>query len=159
MMGITNVEELANCDIKILSERFGKMGYLMKQRANGIDFEEVEEREGIKSISRHITFDEDTEDSKKIVKCIDVLADGVHHNLTKNRLLFRTVTIIVRLEDFTTYTRAKTVPIWTWDIDSIKRTSMELLSEFLGRKLRLVGVGVSKLREKDERQTLITDFA
>ena len=158
VMGITKVEELANCDIQLLSERFGKMGYLMKKRAKGIDFEEVEEREGVKSISRHITFDEDTKDPKKIAKCIDVLADGVHHNLTKNRLLFRTVTIIVRLENFTTYTRAKTVPIWTSDIDLIKRTAMELLSEFLGRKLRLVGVGVSKLRERDERQTLITDY-
>lgn len=159
MMGITNVKELANCDMQLLTESFGKMGYLMKQRANGIDFEEVEELEGVKSISRHITFDEDTEDPKKIAKCINMLADGVHHNLTKNRLLFRTVTIIVRLEDFTTYTRAKTVPVWTWDIDLIKRIAMELLSEFLGRKLRLVSVGVSKLRERDERQTFITDFA
>jgi len=32
--------------------------------------------------------------------------------------------------------------------------------QFLDReKLRLVGVGVSKLRERDERQTLIIDFA
>ena len=42
-MGITKVEELANCVIQLLSERFGKMGVLMKQRASGIDFEEVEE--------------------------------------------------------------------------------------------------------------------
>jgi DNA polymerase IV (DinB-like DNA polymerase) len=42
----------------------------------------------------------------------------------------------------------------------IKRTAIELLSEFLGRKkLRLVGVGVSKLKERDEKQTLIVDFS
>jgi DNA polymerase IV (DinB-like DNA polymerase) len=134
------------------------MGILMKQKVNGIDFEEVEEREGVKSISRHMTFDEDTDDPEKIAICIDVLADGMHYNLGKNRLLFRTVTIISRFEDFTTYTRAKTVPVWTSDIDLIKRTAMELFSEFLGRKLRLVAVGVSKLKERDERQTLITDF-
>jgi len=62
------------------------------------------------------------------------------------------------LDDFTTYTRAKTVPVWTSDIDLIKKTAIELLSEFLGRKLRLVAVGVSKLRERDEKQMLITDF-
>ena len=40
-----------------------------------------------------------------------------------------------------------------------KRTSMQLLSEFIGnRKLRLVGIGVTRLRERDEKQTLITDF-
>jgi DNA polymerase IV (DinB-like DNA polymerase) len=45
------------------------------------------------------------------------------------------------------------------DIFLIKRTAMLLLSEFIERqKIRLIGVGVSKLRERDERQTLITDY-
>jgi DNA polymerase IV (archaeal DinB-like DNA polymerase) len=78
----------------------------------------------------------------------------------KHSYLFRTITVIVRFEDFTTYTRSKTVTIWTSDINVIKRTATELLSEFLGRKkLRLVGVGVSKLKERDEKQTLIVDFS
>jgi hypothetical protein len=33
LMGITKVEELANCDIHRLSEKFGKMGLWMKQVA------------------------------------------------------------------------------------------------------------------------------
>ena len=159
VLGITKVEELANCDVQLLTERFGKMGIRMKQAAMGIDFGEVEEREGVKSISRHGTFEEDTNDLEKITKCVDMLADGVHSNLTKHHFTFRTITITVRFEDFTTYTRSKTVTIWTSDINVIKRTAIELLSEFLGRKkLRLVGVGVSRLRERDARQTLITDF-
>jgi DNA polymerase IV (DinB-like DNA polymerase) len=160
VLGITKVEELANCDVQSLTERFGKMGIRMKQAAMGIDFGEVEEREGVKSISRHGTFEEDTNDLEKITKCVDMLADGVHSNLTKRRFTFRTITVIVRLEDFTTYTRSKTVTIWTSDINVIKRTALELLSEFLGRKkLRLVAVGVSKLKETDEKQTLIVDFS
>jgi DNA polymerase IV (archaeal DinB-like DNA polymerase) len=135
------------------------MGILMKQRANGIDFAEVEEREGVKSISRHGTFAKDTDDPDKITSCMEMLAESVHGNLMKHRYLFRTVTIIVRLEDFTTYTRAKTVPTWTTDINIIKRTAIELLSEFLDRKkLRLIGVGVTKLRGVDEKQTLIVYF-
>jgi DNA polymerase IV (archaeal DinB-like DNA polymerase) len=91
---------------------------------------------------------------------MDVLAESVHGNLMKHHYLFRTITIVVRFEDFTTYTRSKTVPIWTSDINVIKRTAVELLSEFIDRKkFRLVGVGVSKLRERDEKQTLIVDFA
>jgi DNA polymerase IV (DinB-like DNA polymerase) len=36
---------------------------------------------------------------------------------------------------------------------------MQLLSEFIGsQKIRLVGVGVSRLWERDVRQMLITDF-
>ena len=69
------------------------------------------------------------------------------------------ITLTVRFEDFSTYTRSKTSPIWTSDIFVIKRIAVQLLSEFLGRqKIRLVGIGVTKLREIDERQMLITDF-
>jgi DNA polymerase IV (DinB-like DNA polymerase) len=127
--------------------------------ANGLDFEEVVERERVKSISRHGTFAEDTNDPVKISGSLDILIESVHGSLLKHRFLFKTVTLIVRFEDFSTYTRSRTLPIWTSDIFVIKRTAMQLLSEFMGRrKFRLVGVGVTKLRERDERQTLITDF-
>jgi DNA polymerase IV (DinB-like DNA polymerase) len=157
-MGINKVEELANFRVQVLSERFGKMSIQMKQRANGIDFEEVEEREGVKSISRHITFDEDTDDQERITKSVDKLADNVHENLTKNNYLCKTVTILVRLNNFSTFTRAKSVPVWTSDINVIKNIAMELIEEFNDKKLRLVGVGVTKLRARDNKQTLIVNF-
>lgn len=37
MMWISKIEELANCSIQRLSERFGKIGLWMKQVANGLD--------------------------------------------------------------------------------------------------------------------------
>lgn len=158
-MGINRVEELANCDIQLLSERFGKTGLRLKQLANGLDFEEVAEKESVKSISRHGTFAEDTNDPVKISGSLDLLIESVHLSLLKHHFLFKTVTLTVRFEDFSTYTRSRTLPIWTSDIYVIKRTAMQLLLEFMGRrKFRLVGVGVAKLRERDERQTLITDF-
>lgn len=158
-MGIFSVEELANCDIQMLSERFGKMGFRLKQLANGLDFEEVVEKESVKSISRHGTFAEDTNDPLKISGSLDLLIESVHGALLKHSFLFKTITLTVRFEDFSTYTRSKTLPIWTSDIFVIKRTAIQLMSEFIGkRKFRLVGIGVTKLRERDERQTLITDF-
>ncbi len=158
-MGISTVEELSNCDVQLLKEKFGKLGLRMKQMANGLDFGEVREKESVKSISRHGTFEEDTGDPVKIFGSLDSLAEDVHGSLLRNNFLYRTVTLTVRFEDFSTYTRSKTVPTWTSDIFVIKRLVRQLLSEFLGsRKFRLVGVGVSKLRERDERQTLITDF-
>ncbi len=159
IMGITRVKELANCDVQFLTEKFGKMGLRMKQLANGLDFGEVRENKSIKSISRHGTFAEDTNDPVKIIGSLNLLIESVHRSLLKHRLLFRTVNLTVRFEDFSTYTRSKTIPIWTSDIFVMKRISMQLLSEFIGnRKLRLVGIGVAKLRERDEKQTLITDF-
>lgn len=158
-LGITKVEELANCNVQLLSKRFGKIGFRMKQLANGLDFGEIRENESLKSISRHGTFAEDTNDPVKITNSLDLLAESVHSSLLKHRFFFKTVTLTIRFDDFSTYTRSKTIPRWTSDISLIKRTAKLLLSEFIGsRKLRLVGVGVTKLRKRDENQTLVTDF-
>ena len=89
-----------------------------------------------------------------------MLAESVHRALMKDRFLFKVVNLVVRYDDFSTYSRSKTVSVWTADIFVIKRTSMQLLVEFIGKqKIRLVGIGVSRLREIDDRQMLITDFA
>ena len=158
-LGITMVEELANCNVQLLSERFGKIGFRMKQLANGLDFGEIRENESLKSISRHGTFAEDTNDPVKITNSLDLLAESVHSSLLKHRFFFKTITLTIRFDDFSTYTRSKTIPNWTSDIFLIKRTAKLLLSKFIGsRKLRLVGVGVTKLRKRDENQTLVTDF-
>ena len=83
----------------------------------------------------------------------------MHRVLIRDRFLFKVVILTVRFDDFSIYTRAKTVSVWTSDIFVIKRTAKQLLLEFIGKqKIRLVGIGVSRLRERDERQTLITDF-
>jgi len=160
LMEITKVEELANCDIQRLTERFGKMGLWLKQVANGNDCSEVKEWDAaVKSISRSRTFGEDTKDPIKIAGYMELLAESVHRALLKDRFLFKVVNLTVRYDDFSIYTRSKTVSVWTSDIFVIKRTATQLLAEFLGRqKIRLVGVGVSRLREIDARQTLITDF-
>ena len=118
-----------------------------------------ENDEALKSISRSTTFKEDTNDPIKISGYLDILAESVHKSLIKHQFLCKVVTIRVRYDDFSTYTRSKIIPVWTSDIFVIKRTAMQLLSEFIGsQKIRLVGVGVSRLRERDVRQALITDF-
>ena len=161
LMGINKVEELANCDIQRLTERFGKMGLWLKSVANGQDQSEVKEWDAaVKSISRSRTFGEDTNDPIKIAGYMELLAESVHRALLKDRFLFKVVSLVVRYDDFSTYTRSKTVSVWSADIYVINRTAMLLLAEFLGKqKIRLVGIGVSRFREIDDRQMLITDFA
>jgi len=94
-MKINNEKELANFKIQGLSERFWKMGIMIKQRANGITLKGWK-RKAVKSISEHITFDEDVDDPDKNAKIMEVLAESVYHNVMKNKCLYRTVTIAVR---------------------------------------------------------------
>ncbi|KGK99588.1 DNA polymerase IV [Methanococcoides methylutens] len=158
-IGIRTIGDLAGYDVQALRERFGKFGLVMHQLANGLDDRSVMERGDVKSISKEDTFDRDTSDMDLVENVIDTLSENVHTSLLKKKYLFKTVTIKVRLEDFTTYTRAKTLGAYSSDLSAIKRTSKILLQEFRGRgKLRLVGVGVTKLDKMDEKQTRLTDF-
>ncbi|WP_340820312.1 DNA polymerase IV [Methanolobus sp. WCC4] len=158
-MGIENVGQLATCDVQLLIAKFGKFGVVMHQLANGIDMREVKEREEVKSVSTEDTFDEDISDPETIGKAFAELTEKVHASMMKKRFRFRTVTIKVRFEDFRTYTRAKTLTAATTDKDTIRRTALILMEEFIGKgRFRLLGVGVTKLEKIDERQTFLSDF-
>lgn len=88
------------------------MGLWMKQAAHGLDFSEVKELdEAVKSISRSGTFAEDTNDPVKIAGFLELLAESVHRALIRDGFLFKIVTLRVRYEDFSTYTRSKTIPV------------------------------------------------
>ncbi len=158
-IGIETVGQLASCDVQLLVARFGKFGVVMHQLANGIDMREVKEREEVKSISTEDTFDEDISDPGEIERSLTGLSEKVYTSLIKKRFRFRTVTLKVRFEDFRTYTRAKTLHAATTDKEAIRKTSLGLMEEFLGKgRFRLLGVGVTKLEKLDERQTYLSDF-
>ncbi|WP_319506498.1 DNA polymerase IV [uncultured Methanolobus sp.] len=158
-IGIETVGQLASCDVQLLIARFGKFGVVMHQLANGIDMREVKEREEVKSISTEDTFDEDISDPGEIERSLTGLSEKVYTSLIKKRFRFRTVTLKVRFEDFRTYTRAKTLHAATTDKEAIRKTSLSLMEEFLGKgRFRLLGVGVTKLEKLDERQTYLSDF-
>ena len=58
----------------------------MKQMANGLDFGEFRDREGVKSISRYGTFEEDTNDPVKISESLEMFVRSVHSTLIKHRV-------------------------------------------------------------------------
>ena len=158
-MGLETVGHLAAYDVQLLIARFGKFGLIMHRMANGIDQREVEESEGVRSISKEDTFDEDIDDPETIKTVFYALSEKVHASLLKKRYRFRTITIRVRYSNFSTYTRSKTLSCASTDLYVIRREALHLMKGFIGTgKFRLLGVGVSNLEKIDERQTLITDF-
>ena len=65
----------------------------------------------------------------------------------------------MRQEDFTTFTRARTLDHDTRDPDIIRKVAWELATEFFdGRKIRLLGIKLSNLGKNKLRQTTLNDF-
>jgi len=156
-IGIRSIGDLASTHPSKLAEILGKYGTRLWQIANGIDEEEVITSFSIKSVSSETTFEEDVSEKGKIMEAFHSLMDDVHARTLSQNMLFRTVGIKVRLEDFSTFTRAKTHPKYTNEKTVMEEYVKALFDEFEGsqRRIRLVGVRVSNLRKVDVAQETI----
>jgi DNA polymerase IV (DinB-like DNA polymerase) len=160
-MGMNTIGELAAAPPGKLVEFFGKWGTRLWQVANGIDDEEVVTSYSIKSISSETTFEEDVADKSKVMEAFTSLINDVHARTLSQNMLFRTVGIKVRLEDFTTFTRARSHWRFTDEKAVVEEYVKALFAEFevSQKKVRLVGVRVSNLKSTDAHQETILSWA
>jgi len=105
----------------------------------------VAEREA-KSISTEDTFETDLVDPARLVAILDGHARSVARRLSAAQLFARTVTIKVRTYEFSTHTRARTLPSATNRPELISEVARSLLAgvDTTGG-VRLLGVGVAGL--------------
>ena len=152
-MGIRTIRDLAAYDIQVLIARFGRSAVTLQDIAAGIDRSEVEEREGVKSVSRETTFADDTDDVQLIAATMDTLAEEVTRNLSDEFLHCRTVTVKVRYQGFVTRTKARTFPHYTGDMATVRTCAHSLLHDMYdGRRIRLLGIRLSSFDTCDARQ-------
>jgi DNA polymerase IV (DinB-like DNA polymerase) len=100
-------------------------------------------------------------DRGKVMEAFASLIDDVYARVLSQQVLFRTVGIKVRLEDFTTFTRARTHTRYTNDKAVIIESVRKLFREFQNNpeKIRLVGVRAANLRKVDSEQETILNWA
>jgi DNA polymerase-4 len=120
----------------------------LRALARGGDDRPVEPHRESKSISEERTYAADLDDPEEIDRALLERSEGVSRELRRQGLAGRTVHIKVRTGDFTTRTRALTLPAPTDMTEAIVRAARVLFRERirLGRQgIRLLGVGVSGL--------------
>jgi len=144
-MGIQTVEELAKYPAEILRKNLGVHGQHLSDLANGIDAREVHMDDEIKSVSHEHTFEKDVSDKDQIYSILSFLSEKVSRRLRKYELKGKTVTLKVRLSNFTTVTRAHTFHERGNFFDDIYKQAKDLFDAFYmpSMKIRLLGVRVS----------------
>ncbi|HJT84438.1 MAG TPA: DNA polymerase IV [Nitrososphaeraceae archaeon] len=131
-MNIKTIGELANTDVQILIEKFGKkIGTWMWQVANGRDNEPVLPREKHSSLSNETTLEFITNDKEIIKKYLFELIDELFERIRKNKYQFRTVGIKLMKTDFSIETREKSYNTYQSDRKSIEAVIEELLNKFI----------------------------
>ena len=150
--GIETIGDIARQDEDWLRERFGKHGAQMQKLALGQDNSPVVVRRETKSVSAETTFAQDIGEPEALLEVVNRLSQRVSHQLRRKQLQGRTVKLKLRLSDFTTFTRQKTLPYAVQSADDLSQSASELLrAELYGRRrFRLVGVGVSGFEQSEE---------
>ena len=154
--GVTTIGELAERPLPWLIERFGVRGEWFYRLARGEDDRPVSTSREAKSISAEQTFAEDLADPEALAEVVREQAARVARRLRKAQLRSRTVQLKLRLADFTTFTRRRTLPVATDQAGPIQSAALEMLAAEAvgGRRFRLVGTGVSNLIEAEEAAQL-----
>ena len=98
------------------------------------------------SVSMEQTFDDDGSDSQTLRDAVRVWAARLADRLVCDGQAMRTVTIKLRYSDFSTITRAQTLPAPTAEADAIGSVGLSLLGLALHDRpppVRLIGLGIS----------------
>ena len=157
--GIRTIGDLGNRTPKELTAIFGKTGLDFWRMANGIDERPVERALEARSISNEVTFDVDTIEVPKIESALMTLCEKVSGRLRAAGLKCRTMTLKIRLADFSTFTRSVTVGNATNFIDILYRTVKAVYKDFdtKGKSVRLLGVRCANFCPANLQDSLFAD--
>jgi DNA polymerase-4 len=154
-LNIHTCEQLALADLGLLQGAFGNQAASLKQRAKGVDGRSIKPDRGLaKSISQEWTFSQDVDDPERLRSQLQKMASRVAQSLQKRQLVAHTVTVKFRWADFTTFTRQRSLEVGVDDDETIYAVAEAIWEEHWppGQKMRLLGVGVSKIEAPQVRQ-------
>jgi DNA polymerase-4 len=151
--GIATLSELAAASTEQLAAVFGaRFAADLQRRARFEDESAVSEERKVVSESREVTFDHDIAEPRRLEPILEQLVERLCGALSEQRRRGRTVGIKVRLDDFSTHTRARTLAEPVAGAERVGPVALELLRRFdPPRPVRLLGVRVAGLEAVDER--------
>ena len=145
--GLPTLGRLAQADPSALAERFGlRMAAELQRRARFEDEAPVTQERKVISESRETTFDHDISGLAALEPILGELVTKLCTGLERQERRGRTIGIKVRLDDFSTHTRARTLPDAVSSAERVGPVALDLLRRFApARPVRLLGVRVAGL--------------
>ncbi len=158
---IHTIRDLRNAPDRDLEPIFGRYTQRTRERAAGIDDRPVASGRTEKSISAEETYDVDLYERKDMERELLRLSETVARRLRKTRLQAGTIQVKIRLSDFQTFSRQKSLKPPASSTDQVYHVARELLADWLGKnpgaRLRLLGVGGGKLSPAEQPDLFTRD--
>jgi DNA polymerase-4 len=151
-LGLNTLQAVGAAPERLLVERFGpNLGRDLSRRARFEHDGEVGAARKVVSESRERTFDEDIRDPAALREALQRMSSELCASLLANRRRGRTIGIKVRLDDFSTVTRAHSVAEPTCDVEQVTAVALRLLDEYApARPVRLLGMP-ARLKSREVR--------
>lgn len=161
--GIDTLGKIQSMTLPELWPAMGRGSVWLLNRSLGIDERPLIDNGARvrQSISKDRTFTDDIEP-----EAIDYLHDTLRkmcsrigEKIKEKALRFRTVTVKIRYDDFSTVQRSKSIPVETDDVRLLEKLAIEIFDQKRDpiRPIRLVGVKASGLSDAPE-QSCLTEF-
>jgi DNA polymerase IV len=131
----------------------GRIGRLLRERAQGIDLRPLHEPVANVSIGHEETFPQDVSDRAQLHDELRRMALRVAAHLVESGQVARTVTTKLRYPDFSIRSRSTTLGAGLADGERIGQLACDLLDRALADRpgaLRLVGITVSKIEDFEQ---------
>jgi len=160
-LGIMTIGDIACCDKNSLRSSFGKYGEELRRLANGIDPSPVtpHPKSETKSISRSTTLSRDTVDMEYARSVLLRLSEEVGEEARRYDFKGKTVSIVIRYDNFQTITRQKAIPLTFLTMDIYKTGALLLEGNWdRHRPIRLLGIGLGNIDEEMPEQLSIFDL-
>jgi DNA polymerase-4 len=161
-LGIRQVGDLAKFEDDYLEEKFGKWGLALAGKARGFDaggwFDTaVGVDTAAKSISHEHTYNEDTGDAQQLESTLMRLSEMVGRRLRESGFHARTIQLKLRYKDFTTITRAHSLPTPTQlDTEIFQQIRILFRKNWKkGSPVRLLGIHASSFEEAAQQGDLL----
>ena len=153
-LGIHTFHDLRLAREQLLKAVFGKYTAQYQARAAGVDDRPVIPDWDEKQISAEETFDTDIHEPARLLSALNALADRTATRLRARQLQSACITVKIRRNDFTTFTRQHHFQPATQETQVISQIATQLLLTWLNEHprtaLRLLGVGAGELSEAQQ---------
>ncbi len=141
---IKTIGQLAKTNPMVLIDSFGSFGKELYLIANGKDESVVEDNSNVVSIGRERTLDRNATGMDDVEEMLQKLANEVIVEVKRQKLMFKTIGVKVRYNDFTDRMKSKSLTNYSDSEELIISTARTLFAGLLGEKpVRKIGVRVS----------------
>ncbi len=146
---INTLGDVQKYPLTVLTKKFGKFGQRLLELSTGIDETRVQTRYIRKSISSETTLLNDISDFQTIKKTILDRSQVVGKTLRQKGFVSYNVFIKIKFTDFSQITRSKKLAAAICSSSAIFNEALTLFKKVtLKKKIRLIGVGVTALKDK-----------